>query len=97
MVPVAFSIEATADFEGECKKLFKGNSKLKEALKKKAKEIGENPFHFKPLKAPLQGFRRVHLLGCFVLIYEIKEKEEKVVFVRLAHHDEAYGKKLKRE
>ena len=44
----------------------------------------------KPLKWPLQGTRRVHVLGSFVLIYKIVEDEKIIKLVRFAHHDDVY-------
>ncbi|MCZ7381354.1 MAG: type II toxin-antitoxin system RelE/ParE family toxin [Candidatus Methanoperedens sp.] len=52
-------------------------------------QIAKNPAIGKPLRNVLKGKRRVHL-GTFVLIYEIYENENKVVFLEIAHHDEAY-------
>ncbi len=89
-----YKIEATQRFENDYSKLAKKNKKLADALKKKLKEILNDPYRFKPLRKPLQGFRRVHLLGCYVLVYTINEKKETVVLIRLAHHDDAYSKKL---
>ena len=52
-------------------------------------QITENPYLGKPLHDKLKGKRRVHI-GSFVLIYDVNEKEHKVIFLDFAHHDEAY-------
>ena len=52
-------------------------------------QITENPYLGKPLTGVLKGKRREHI-GHFVLIYEIDEKEHKVIFLEFAHHDDAY-------
>ncbi|MBT9160783.1 MAG: type II toxin-antitoxin system RelE family toxin [Dehalococcoidia bacterium] len=51
--------------------------------------IVENPYSGKPLRRVLRGKRRVHI-GHFVLLYGIKEKERKIIFLEFAHHDEVY-------
>jgi mRNA-degrading endonuclease RelE of RelBE toxin-antitoxin system len=51
----------------------------------------DNPLHDKPLRAPLQGVRRVHVGGSFVILFEPLERSAIARFLRLAHHDEAYG------
>lgn len=74
----------------EIKKYAKKNKELKNALKAKVNKILSNPYQFKPLRGPLAGLRRVHVLKSFVLIYRIDEKNKTVVLVRFAYHDEAY-------
>ena len=55
----------------------------------KIEEIVINPYKEKPLRKPLQGFRRVHIDSKkFVLLYKIDN--DKIIFEDLAHHDEAY-------
>lgn len=71
------------------KKLFKKDKVSFEYISKKILEIRENPYHFKPLKNPLQGYRRVHI-GSFVLVYSINERMKKVIIERYKHHDEVY-------
>ena len=61
---------------------------LEIALGKAINKVLTNPEHFKPLRFPLQNTRRVHVLGPFVLVYEIKGNS--VRLLRFAHHDEAY-------
>jgi mRNA-degrading endonuclease RelE of RelBE toxin-antitoxin system len=53
-------------------------------------QILEDPYRFKPLRAPLQNQRSVHVMGCFVLVYEIVETGKTVRLLRFRHHDEAY-------
>jgi len=55
----------------------------------KIKEILENPYHYKPLRNVLKNKRRVHI-GSFVLIFEIKEEDNIIIFHSFGHHDEAY-------
>ncbi|MBI4162181.1 MAG: type II toxin-antitoxin system mRNA interferase toxin, RelE/StbE family [Candidatus Aenigmarchaeota archaeon] len=83
-----YSLEISETCEKDIKRLIKNNMPLKDALGKAINKILLSPEHFKPLKAPLQNMRRVHVLSSFVLIYEIKG--ETVRLLRFAHHDEAY-------
>jgi YafQ family addiction module toxin component len=62
-----------------------------EIINKKVSEILEDPYRYKPLKAPMQHMRRVHIAGSFVLIFSINEKAKTVILEDFAHHDEAYG------
>jgi len=72
------------------RKLTSKNSVLFDALDSQLKKIKENPYHFKPLGNIMAGFRRVHVLKCFVLTYEIDESRKVVVLKRFSHHGEAY-------
>jgi YafQ family addiction module toxin component len=70
-------------------KLERRNPELVRALDNKVEEILANPYHYKPLRKPLQNQRRVHI-GKYVLVFEINEAEKIVEFLRFRHHDEAY-------
>ena len=73
----------------ELQKLERRNPELVRALDNKIEEILANPYHYKPLRKPLQNLRRVHI-GKYVLVFEINEEEQTVEFLRFRHHDEAY-------
>ncbi|MBI2529749.1 MAG: type II toxin-antitoxin system mRNA interferase toxin, RelE/StbE family [Candidatus Diapherotrites archaeon] len=88
---MAFALETTSEFDKAYRKLARKNPEFKKAIDSKAEEILQNPFRFKPLRSPLQGLRRVHIMKSFVLLYGIKEQEGAVVLVKLKHHDDAYG------
>ena len=60
-----------------------------EAVEKKVAEILEDPHRFKPLRAPMQDKRRVHV-GPFVLVYEIDEERKIVILLDFEHHDIVY-------
>ena len=70
-------------------KLFRKDKISLQYITKKIQEVRENPYHFKPLKAPLQNFRRIHI-GNYVLIYSIDKKRKTVIIERYKHHDEVY-------
>lgn len=85
---MAFALERTKEFKEECKKAVKKNNELKKAIESKIQQIIDDPCRFKPMCAPLQGFRRVHIMKSFVLLYTIKENT--VLLVKFGHHDNAY-------
>jgi YafQ family addiction module toxin component len=87
---MTFKLEITKSFEQSYKKMSKKDKETKQAIDKKVKQIIENPFRFKPLRKPLQGFRRAHIMKSFVLVYSIKEKEKIITLNEFSHHDNVY-------
>lgn len=71
-------------------KIRKKDPILYKAVLKKGSEICANPMHYKNLNAPFSKYRRVHINANFVLCFYIEEEAQRVVFAKLAHHDEAY-------
>ena len=71
------------------RKMAKRNPERLEAVRKKVEEILENRYRFKPLRAPMQNKRRVHI-GPFVLVYEIDEGNKVAVLYDFEHHDRVY-------
>ncbi len=71
-------------------KACKKNPDLKNAIEHKISEILAFPEHFKPLKYPDKGKRRVHILKSFVLTYKINDGY--VYFIDFDHHDKIYKK-----
>lgn len=88
---MAWSLELSPEFERDYRKLAAKNAAFRTAVDRKVGQILDQPLHYKPLRAPLQGVRRVHVGGSFVLLFEADEKRSAVRLLRLAHHDEAYG------
>ncbi|MCI4369195.1 MAG: type II toxin-antitoxin system RelE/ParE family toxin [Thermoplasmata archaeon] len=86
-----WELRVSPEFEGDYKKLCSRNAGFKRAVDAKVDQILENPMPYKPRRAPLQGVRRVHVGGSFVLLFEPKSELGAVRLLRLAHHDEAYG------
>lgn len=84
-----YNLEVKESVDRVFQKLFKKDKVSFEYISKKIKEIRENPHHFKPLRAPLQNYRRVHI-GNFVLVYSIDENTKTVIIERYKHHDEVY-------
>ena len=83
-------IEATEKCRRQISKLTSKNSALFNALDAQLEKVKENPYRFKPLGNIMAGFRRVHVLKCFVLTYGIDEGRGVVILKRFTHHDEAY-------
>lgn len=85
-----YNVEINPSCQRDIEKMCKKNPVLKEALEKKMNEIVQNPQHYKPLKYDLAGERRVHVMKCFVLKFEIDESMKIVRFIFFGHHDEDY-------
>ena len=88
---MTYSLEVSNEAEQSIRKLCTKNNTLRNSLEVKIAQILEFPYRFKPLHAPLQNQRRVHVLKSFVLTYEIDESKKTVRILRFSHHDEAYG------
>jgi YafQ family addiction module toxin component len=84
-----YDLEIRESVDKIFQKLFRKDKVSLQYINKKIQEIRENPYHFKPLKSPLQNFRRIHI-GNYVLVYSIDEKRKTIVIERYKHHDEAY-------
>ncbi len=84
-----YKIAVRKETEAVFKKLAKKDKISSVYISKKIEEIRENPYHFKPLRNPLQNFRRVHI-GNYVLVYSIDEKTKAVIIEKYKYHDEVY-------
>lgn len=73
------------------------NIKEQEKIWKKMDEISKtletNPNHYKNLHPPLKKFKRVHVNGCYVILFRVNQNTKEVFFENYAHHDEIYIKK----
>ena len=88
---MTWALEVSAEFKRDYRKRCAKDKAFREAVNKKIEQVRENPLHYKPLRKPLQGLRRVHVMGSFVIVFEPMESRQIVRLIRLAHHDEAYG------
>lgn len=86
-----WNLEVSPEFEEDYRKLCGRNAGVKRAVDSKVRQILAAPLHYKPLRAPLQGIRRVHIASVYVLLFEPVPAQHSVRLLRLAHHDEAYG------
>lgn len=85
-----YSLEIAEDLNKVFRKMAKRDKVTFEAINKKVNEILNNPYHYKPLRAPMQNKRRVHVSGSFVLIFKINEEKRLVQLLEFEHHDKAY-------
>jgi mRNA interferase RelE/StbE/toxin YoeB len=83
-----YRLEIPAHLDKLFSKMSKKDPEKLRLIHKKIKKILDNPTHFKPLRAPLQNLRRVHIAKSFVLVYEIEEKI--VRLIDFEHHDKIY-------
>lgn len=85
-----YSLEVRESVDRIFSKLVAKNPKQMRIIDKKIKQILENPQHFKPLKAPMQHLRRVHIDKSFVLTYSVDEQNDVVIIEDYDHHDNVY-------
>ncbi|MBU4220497.1 MAG: type II toxin-antitoxin system mRNA interferase toxin, RelE/StbE family [Euryarchaeota archaeon] len=85
-----YSLEVRESVDRIFSKLAKKNPKQMRIIEKKIKQICEKPSHFKPLRAPMQHLRRVHIDKSFVLTYSIDEQNKVVIIEDYDHHDKVY-------
>ncbi|MBI5102013.1 MAG: type II toxin-antitoxin system RelE/ParE family toxin [Nitrospirae bacterium] len=84
-----YSFEIKEELEKSLQKLVQKDKRHYQSVVKKILQIADNPEKGKPLRNVLKGRRRVHV-GHFVLIYEVDEKNKRVIFLDFEHHDRAY-------
>lgn len=85
-----YSLLVEKECKGKLAKAGKKNREFKKAVENKTRQILEDPYRFKPLRAPLQNKRRVHILKSFVLVFDVIEKGKTVRFLDIDHHDKVY-------
>ena len=90
MISLAYALEIRKHVEKTFEKIAKKDPVQEKAVKNKIRQILQEPYRFKSLKKPMQGLRRVHAFGPFVLVYSINEKEKIVVIEDYDHHDKIY-------
>jgi len=72
------------------RRLKKKNPDLARAIASHFPKLEREPALGKPLRYSLRTFRRIHVEGSFVLLYEIRHQE--VHLVDFDHHDRVYQK-----
>ncbi len=71
-----YTLEVRESVDRIFSKLAKKNPKQMRIIDKKIQQVLENPHHFKPLRAPMQHLRRVHIDKRFVLTYSVDEQND---------------------
>ena len=84
-----YSLEIKPSADKKFRNLAKKDKELLRRIGNKIQQILEDPHHFKALKYPLDGSRRVQI-GPFVLVYEIDEESGTVTVLEYEHHDTVY-------
>jgi len=87
-----YSYELRKSVEKIFFKLAKKNPNQLLIIEKKIQEVGENPQHYKNLRNPLQGFKRVHIDKSFVLVFSVDENRKHIIIEDYDHHDNIYKK-----
>ena len=87
---MVYSLEVAENLNKIFEKLAKKDKATFEAVHKKVNEILENPHHYKPLRAPMQNKKRVHISRSFVLIFKVDEDRKIVQLLEFKHHDKVY-------
>jgi len=85
-----YSYELRQSLEKMFFKLAKRDPKQLSIIEKKIAEVVQNPNHYKNLRTPLQHLKRVHIDGCFVLLFSVDEDHKIVIFEEYDHHDNIY-------
>lgn len=87
---MSYSLFVEKKLDKRLQKLAKKNPELIKALDNKLQGVLQDPYRFKPLNAPMQGIRRIHVFKSFVACYEIIENKKQVKLLEVEHHDNAY-------
>ena len=90
MVGTPYYLELRKHVDKIFAKMAKKEKHNLEIIYKKIKEVCYDPTKFKPLGAPKQNLRRVHVLKSFVITYSIDEATHTVWIEDYDHHDNIY-------
>lgn len=85
-----FTYEFSKELGRKLEKIRKKRKTIFDAVMKKIMEIKENPEAYKMLKYEMSGYRRVHIMKSFVLIFRVDNKSNKIIFQDFDHHDRIY-------
>ena len=88
--PVRYHLKVTSSFQRILTKLKRRHSPLLGEIDRSVEKILTQPELGKPLRHNLKNFRRIHIEGSFVLLYEIHNDE--VRLIDFDHHDKVYKK-----
>jgi len=85
-----YTLVLSATYKHALKKLKSNNTVLLKSIETGVTKILREPELGKPLRYTLRNYRRIHIAGSFVLLYEIRALE--VHLVDFDHHDRIYKK-----
>jgi len=88
-----YQYEIKPNLQTILKKLYKKDRVQYQALMNKIQEIAHsgNIDHYKNLKYALSEFKRVHVMGSFVLIFKYDRRTNLISFEDYDHHDVIYA------
>ncbi len=84
-----YSLEVKEGVDRTFRRMAGKNPARLASVRRKVEEVLADPHRFKPLRAPMEGMRRVHV-GPFVLVYQVDERRKVVTLVDFEHHDRVY-------
>ena len=91
-----FDFNLSDDLKLIIRNLAKKDKKRVEIINKKIKQIinsdKDSINHYKNLRHDLKDYKRVHILGSFVLTFKVDIVDNFILFVDFDHHDKIYGK-----
>ncbi len=85
-----YALVVADQYKRVLKKLRRKDPPLVLEIDKAVARILQYPESGKPLRHSLRNYRRIHIEGSFVLLYEIRECE--VHLIDFDHHDQIYKK-----
>ena len=85
-----YNLISSVAFERIFRRLKKKNLDLARAIVSHFPKLEREPELGKPLRYSLRTFRRIHVEGSFVLLYEIRDRD--VHLIDFDHHDRIYKK-----
>lgn len=91
---VLYTLTLTYQYKDSLKRVKRSKPDLLAPLEAGVVKILREPTLGKPLRNKLRGNRRIHVAGPFVLLYEIKGAE--IRLLDFDHHDKIYKKRIGR-
>ena len=92
-----FDFDLSDELKLIIRKLIRKDKKKVEAINKKIKEIVKSDEksieHYKNLRHDLKDYKRVHIMGSFVLTFKVDIINNFILFVDFDHHDKIYKKR----
>ena len=85
-----YNVYFSPEFDRAIKKLNKTKPDIVRELVLYFSRLERNPELGKPLRNRLRGYRRLHIAGSFVLMYEVRN--HCVYLIDFDHHDRIYKK-----
>lgn len=85
-----YALSLGAGFNAVLKRLKRRDPAMLKRLDSGVTKILREPMLGKPLGNILRNYRRIHIAGSFVLLYELHERE--VRLIDFDHHDRIYKK-----